>query len=241
MRTHPRGEVWSLTITMESRMPRIPRFALVAALSFVAACMEEGPDTGRGETALGSDKVTICHVPPGNPGNAHELTVGASAVSAHQAHGDALGLCGPACAIEGAACVADADCCLGQCGAGGCRAVSVRGVVWEESGWDGLRGSEELRRPNVKFELYDAATGRIADSTISELDGSYTFYSVTPGAYFITVAPPLGWGPTPIANANANANDDIDSDFDHETLRSPTFTYTGTSITGIDCGLVSGT
>ena len=33
-------------------------------------------------------KVTICHVPPGNPENAHEITVGASAVPAHFAHGD---------------------------------------------------------------------------------------------------------------------------------------------------------
>ncbi|NUM46499.1 MAG: FecR domain-containing protein [Anaerolineales bacterium] len=40
-----------------------------------------------------SDKVTICHIPPGNPGNAHTITVGASAVDAHLAHGDHLGQC----------------------------------------------------------------------------------------------------------------------------------------------------
>ena len=33
-------------------------------------------------------KVTICHIPPGNPGNAHTITVGAPAVRAHAAHGD---------------------------------------------------------------------------------------------------------------------------------------------------------
>ena len=38
-------------------------------------------------------KVTICHVPPGNPENAHEITVGASAVPAHLAHGDRLFTC----------------------------------------------------------------------------------------------------------------------------------------------------
>lgn len=37
--------------------------------------------------------VTICHVPPGNSDNAHSITVGASAVPAHMAHGDALGAC----------------------------------------------------------------------------------------------------------------------------------------------------
>lgn len=40
-----------------------------------------------------SDKVTLCHVPPGNPSNAKTLTVDASAVPAHLAHGDYLGAC----------------------------------------------------------------------------------------------------------------------------------------------------
>lgn len=38
-------------------------------------------------------KVTICHLPPGNPENAHTLSVGAPAVRAHLAHGDKLGAC----------------------------------------------------------------------------------------------------------------------------------------------------
>ncbi len=39
------------------------------------------------------EKVTICHIPPGNPSNAHTITVGASAVNAHLNHGDTLGEC----------------------------------------------------------------------------------------------------------------------------------------------------
>ncbi len=35
-----------------------------------------------------TEKVTICHIPPGNPGNAHTITVGSPAVGAHEAHGD---------------------------------------------------------------------------------------------------------------------------------------------------------
>ena len=38
-------------------------------------------------------KVTICHIPPGNPENAHEITVSVSAVPAHLAHGDRLFTC----------------------------------------------------------------------------------------------------------------------------------------------------
>ena len=40
------------------------------------------------------DQVTICHIPPGNPSNAHAITVGVSAVATHIAqHGDYLGDC----------------------------------------------------------------------------------------------------------------------------------------------------
>ena len=39
------------------------------------------------------DKVTICHVPGGNPGNRHTITVGASAWEAHRNHGDTRGAC----------------------------------------------------------------------------------------------------------------------------------------------------
>jgi hypothetical protein len=40
-----------------------------------------------------SNKVTICHVPPGNPANAHTITVSGYAVPAHLAHGDYKGPC----------------------------------------------------------------------------------------------------------------------------------------------------
>src|SRR5688572_14069038 len=38
-------------------------------------------------------KVTICHVPPGNPNNKATLVVDSSAVKAHLAHGDTQGAC----------------------------------------------------------------------------------------------------------------------------------------------------
>jgi len=41
------------------------------------------------------DKCTICHVPPGNPPNAHTITIGCSAVDAHMRNhpGDCMGPC----------------------------------------------------------------------------------------------------------------------------------------------------
>ena len=48
-----------------------------------------------------SPKVMICHIPPGNPANAHSICVGEAAVKAHVAnHGDPIGPCGGAPAVD---------------------------------------------------------------------------------------------------------------------------------------------
>jgi hypothetical protein len=44
-----------------------------------------------------SEKVTICHVPPGNPANAHTIIVSTNALPAHLAHGDSIGPCEAGC------------------------------------------------------------------------------------------------------------------------------------------------
>jgi hypothetical protein len=64
----------------------------------------ESGGNGNGDANQGGDnsaddqyggKVVLCHVPPGNPGNAHTIMVGQAAVAAHLAHGDYLGPCQP--------------------------------------------------------------------------------------------------------------------------------------------------
>jgi hypothetical protein len=43
----------------------------------------------------GTEKVTICHIPPGNPENRHTITISISAWPAHESlHGDTMGECG---------------------------------------------------------------------------------------------------------------------------------------------------
>ncbi len=45
--------------------------------------------------------ITICHIPPGNPGNAHTITISVNALPAHLAHGDTIGECpAPVCTSE---------------------------------------------------------------------------------------------------------------------------------------------
>ncbi len=37
-----------------------------------------------------NDKITICHVPPGNADNCHEITISKNALQTHLNHGDRL-------------------------------------------------------------------------------------------------------------------------------------------------------
>jgi len=50
---------------------------------------ENGDDGDHGK----KDKITICHIPPGNPDNAHTISVSGNAKNAHLAHGDTLEEC----------------------------------------------------------------------------------------------------------------------------------------------------
>jgi hypothetical protein len=58
--------------------------AVVAASSLVSTALAQA----------GANKVTECHIPPGNPENSQTVTTGAPAVPAHiRNHGDYLGPC----------------------------------------------------------------------------------------------------------------------------------------------------
>ena len=63
-------------------------FVLVAVFLLVLGKLPLLPSLAEGAP---EEKVTICHFPPGNPSNVHQITVGASAVPAHVTnHGDAV-------------------------------------------------------------------------------------------------------------------------------------------------------
>src|SRR6188508_2389339 len=61
---------------------------IVTCVALPAVARDE--DQGKAEEGK---KVTICHRPPGNPGNAHTISVGEPATAAHLRHGDDLGPC----------------------------------------------------------------------------------------------------------------------------------------------------
>jgi hypothetical protein len=74
--------------------------ATVAAAATAFVCQPGVPDP-RACDPSDSKKTTICHLPPGNPANAHTLCVGTPAVRAHLDHGDRLGSCCDATDVDG--------------------------------------------------------------------------------------------------------------------------------------------
>jgi LPXTG-motif cell wall-anchored protein len=64
-------------------------------LMLVSAVVAAGVlSIGVAPAAAGTDgRVTVCHVPPGNPDNAHNITISVKALPAHLAHGDTVGPC----------------------------------------------------------------------------------------------------------------------------------------------------
>lgn len=78
---------------------------------YLGACLgDDGNRDPQGQGDGGQDNgdeggtVIICHVPPGEPGNAHTIEVDASAAEVHLSHGDFLGFC------PGEECLSDSDC-----------------------------------------------------------------------------------------------------------------------------------
>ena len=82
-------------MTIDSRHPLLRTRTMCAAF-LVFAAIAAIPQVAA------ASPVAICHVPPGNPANAHEITVSVNSIPAHTAHGDTVGPC--LCSAEGTVC-----------------------------------------------------------------------------------------------------------------------------------------
>jgi hypothetical protein len=82
--------------------------SLALASGALVGCISSGEGTSESESSYDTalriqaakdsangnvGKVTICHLPPGNPSHVLILSVGSPAVKAHLAHGDSIGDC----------------------------------------------------------------------------------------------------------------------------------------------------
>ncbi len=107
---------------MQTKASSMREHGLVFSALLLTFVFFSPPTIGQAHAAKGAKdqkKVTICHVPPGNPANAHTISVGESAVSAHLAHGDYTGACSTSCQVNPSLCDDGNACTSDSCGANG--------------------------------------------------------------------------------------------------------------------------
>jgi len=122
------------------------------------------------------DKVIICHIPPGNPSNAHTIRVGHHAAEKHQIkHGDTLGPC-----PEDGLGVGD---------------ISVHGVKYFDKDMDGIRdfGERALEGWEIVLKLSGIT---LIDSKFTNNHGEYWFEGLEEGTYEISEVLKPGWTQT---------------------------------------------
>lgn len=112
--------------------------------------------------------------------------------------------------------------------------VRVRGQVFLDGDFDGLRDPGEGPIEGVDVHLYDAADGMLLESTSTDASGAYDFPN-RPDAYFVEFEAPL---PYVFTFQDRGVDDTVDSDADPQTGR--TVDFDATALPVQDAGLTNG-
>ncbi|MHC5110481.1 MAG: hypothetical protein ACYTHJ_11455 [Planctomycetota bacterium] len=137
-----------------------------------------------------SNRVTICHIPPGDPDNAQTITVSEHALEAHLAHGDVLGSCDDLCNDSGACDDGDA-CTSDSCEGSLCVNEPIAedacddGIPWTDDSCDSAQGC-------VNFFECEDATGSWSSCGVqhSSNPGDCGFYQCVWGSGYHSVFDP---------------------------------------------------
>ena len=117
-------------------------------------------------------KVTICHFPPGNPLNAHTISVGQHAAEKHMIkHGDTIG----SCPNEGP----------------GRGDISVHGIKYFDADQDGKKDPGEQVLDN--WEIVLLLSSKTVDTEFTNMHGEYWFDGLKEGTYEIKEVQQPGW------------------------------------------------
>lgn len=114
------------------------------------------------------------------------------------------------------------------CACGG--PLSFGNTVWADTNSDGVLDANESGVPGVTVTLYDAVTGNVVATTVTDMNGDYFFTDVPPGNYYLELDLPSGTAVSPTVNDNDyGANG-----------QTPVFTITGTEngTFDLDAGII---
>ncbi len=113
---------------------------------------------------------------------------------------------------------------------------SIGNLVWDDLDYNDIQGSIELGVEDVKAILINALSGAKMDSMITDMNGNYTFNTVSAGKYFIQYGNlPSGYN---FDNPYLGFNDGLDSDPIKTTGKTDTITLASGQINlKIDAGI----
>ncbi|HRS84754.1 MAG TPA: SdrD B-like domain-containing protein, partial [Methanothrix sp.] len=113
--------------------------------------------------------------------------------------------------------------------------ASLGDFVWHDINGDGIQDSSgEPGVGNVKVELINSTTALVADTKLTNPDGSYLFTNILPGDYYVRFYLPDGYQFSP---QNAGGDDAKDSDPDSAGNTATISLASGESDLTVDAGL----
>jgi len=128
----------------------------------------------------GNGKVTICHAPPGNPSNAHTITIGAKAAVSHilRHTGDEMGEC------------------VNEGQSSGKSDFEIRGIKYYDENENGTFDDGEQRLTGWEIVLILSSDSSTVDTTITEEKGKYKFKNLSDETYVVKEVLQPGWTQT---------------------------------------------
>lgn len=112
--------------------------------------------------------------------------------------------------------------------------ATLGNYIWNDINEDGIQQSNEVGISGVSISLY-TQSGNMVASTISDVNGMYTFYDVEPGNYRVQITPPVGMVFSPMQGV---ITDELNSDIQPGSGSSLICTVVaGDHITYVDAGL----
>jgi uncharacterized repeat protein (TIGR01451 family) len=100
--------------------------------------------------------------------------------------------------------------------------IIIRGTVYDDRNGNGIQNSGEPGLPGVTVSLTDVS-GNIVATTVTDVNGNYSFSGITPGFYVITEKDPSGYSsttPNTVA-VSINENAETVTDFGDQRVFSP--------------------
>ncbi len=131
----------------------------------------------------GNGKVTICHAPPGNPSNAHTITIGAKAAASHilRHAGDEMGEC------------------ENEDNSGTSR-FEIRGIKYFDENENGTFDDDEQRLEG--WEIVLILSSATVDNVYTDDEGKYKFKNLSDETYEVQEILQPGWTQTEPASGS---------------------------------------